>query len=414
MLNSNLKVNNILETQITMTEIREEHTAPQDIEHKLISKTRRLLRFFNVDASKWDQFRLKKWILMKIFLFIIALALGIYTMKTSLPIILDYARNPTSCTSRAVINESITLPPSKVCLPLSPFELDRYWKGSKNISSSKQTAHYQSLISVLSGDITYTKEYLLGRNNKWPEYLLFIAHHYLNLIMQFDALYGQQQIMQDHYLSFIADYETLYGSLTIDQSATLNNSYNDLMKSITSLDGWMTASDISAYELKVKYGSEIERLFIFQNNRWNSLHELIPLETSFSSFQQGYNCFLVYTDQYPLYKEHIIVLHARRSYLPNPHHNPNLHMKIGIGGRLSDDLFNLCQETSFNGWMKVIPLQVTANFTAMPYIGGERRCNEHKSLDMCEAECRQYYLQEICSCFSAFGHVVSLQTYLRR
>src|ERR1700733_8302211 len=90
-------------------------------EPKLLTRAKRLLHFFNVDTSQWDKAKMIKWILSKTVFFIMVLGLGVYTAKTSLDLIQDYAESPTSYAPSSSFNQTIALPLSKICVPLSPF-----------------------------------------------------------------------------------------------------------------------------------------------------------------------------------------------------------------------------------------------------------------------------------------------------
>ena len=129
------------EHKLEVLEVLETCEAPQENEHRLLKQAKSFLRFFNVDASQWNRWKTIKWILSKILLSIIVLAFTVYTAKTSLVLLLDYAQSPTSYTPKAMFNESIALLPSKICLPLSPFELDSYWAKGENLSPSEKASH---------------------------------------------------------------------------------------------------------------------------------------------------------------------------------------------------------------------------------------------------------------------------------
>src|SRR3984885_9480285 len=149
-------------------------------EPKLLTRAKRLLHFFNVDTSQWDKAKMIKWILLKTVFCIIVLGLGVYTAKTSLVLMLDYAKSPTSYTQNSSFNQSIALPLSKICLPLSPFELDDYWAEQEILSSPENAAHYQTLTATFFDKKTPTKETLLSIEYAWPNFLLFVVCHYLN------------------------------------------------------------------------------------------------------------------------------------------------------------------------------------------------------------------------------------------
>lgn len=387
------------------TETLQTSSVPRDNPSILLYKAQRLLRFFDVDASEWSRIKIFKWIFLKTFLFITAFGLGIYTVKISWPLVIDYAQSPSSYTQKIVYNESIALPVSKVCLPLSPFELDDYWKEKNDSLPSNETIHYQAKLTEFLD--AGTKETLL--NQEWPHFLLLIVHHYLNLILQYEAL-NNEKIIQDHYLSFVADYNTISDTLWIKQVDALNDSYNDLMAAIVMLDDRMAILNISAYELKSKYDAEIKALFNFTTIYQSFLLEHVPVEvdiSSFSSFKEGYCCFIVSLDQYPLKRKESFWIQARRSYLPNPRFDNWFQMTIGIGGRLSDGQYNLYWKACFDSWVYGFPLQVATTYKSMLYRDGDMRCNENKSFDACTIECRRNYLQEKCDCIPTIGRVVS-------
>src|ERR1700722_2695972 len=131
-------------------------------EPKLLTRAKCLLHFFNVDTSQWDKAKAIKWILSKAVLCIIMLGLGVYTAKTSLVLLVDYAKSPTSYTQNILFNQSIALPLSKICLPLSPFELDDYWAEQEILSSPENSTYYQNLTATFFDNETITKETLLS------------------------------------------------------------------------------------------------------------------------------------------------------------------------------------------------------------------------------------------------------------
>src|SRR5262249_34251304 len=144
-----------------------------------------LLYFFSVDATEWNGTKAIKWILLRMALSIIVLGLGFYTAKTSAALAVDFGKSPTSFTQRAMFNQSIALPLSKICLPLLSVELDAYFANLKNISPAGNETHYQELLIAYFSNETITKETLLGEESHWPNFLLFVVHYYLNFIMEF-------------------------------------------------------------------------------------------------------------------------------------------------------------------------------------------------------------------------------------
>src|SRR3984885_146473 len=195
-------------------------------EPKLLTRAKCLLHFFNVDTTQWNKAKAIKWMLSKAVFCIIVLGLGVYTAKTSLVLLVDYANSPTSYTPKILFNQSIALPLSKICLPLSPFELDDYWAKQDILSSLENATYYQNLTASYFDKITTTKGTLLSAEYAWPNFLLFVVYHYLNLIMQFEQLYGKQ-VIYNHHHSFIAEFEARYGKQMIEHLSDLNSSYND-------------------------------------------------------------------------------------------------------------------------------------------------------------------------------------------
>lgn len=102
-------------------------------EPKLIKQEKYLRYFFNVDKGEWSEVKIITWIAIRVAVPAIVIGLGYITVIKCLPLYQSY--NPSAYTSimKAMINQSIALPPSTVCLPLSPYELDDYWQNQGDI-----------------------------------------------------------------------------------------------------------------------------------------------------------------------------------------------------------------------------------------------------------------------------------------
>ncbi len=382
----------IEENKLKVLKVTNTCEAPQESEHKWLTKAKSFLIFFNVDASQWNRWKIMKWILSKILLSIIVLAFAVYTAKTSLVLLLDYAQSPTSYTPKAMFNESIALLPSKICLPLSPYELDKYWvwRGQSVLPSDNNAAtHYQKLLLEFFKDETTAKETLLSTDRAWPPSLLFIVHRYLNFIMQFEALFDKE---------------------AIEQMNALDNSYNDLATAIIILDDRMKYLNISPYDLKIKFGIEVRALFdltIIHHKKSSSKFVDVEIDSSISSFEDGCICYNARLDKHPLIKEDSIFVQARRSGLPNPHPDYKLQysMIIGIDRGSSSDHYHYYRRP-FDSTIFVVPFQVTSTVRSMPYLDGKERCSENKSSDFCMTECRRDYIGQRCGCIPTLGYML--------
>ncbi len=115
-----------------------------------------------------------QWLLAKLFWVAIVIAFAFFTLKTGGSILLQYIGGQTSSNVKTTFNETITLPPTTLCLPLFHDQMFE-----DQMKKNRPEKFFQDNINASLRHENITKRDLLDKQKPWSRDLLFIAHLYL-------------------------------------------------------------------------------------------------------------------------------------------------------------------------------------------------------------------------------------------
>lgn len=133
-----------------------------------------------INAPQGNSLQKTIWYFQKILLACAYLAGGAYTTYCVITLLQDYVRGPIYTRVSLMINESISIPPTLMCMNVEQLTSQRL-----NIEvddGDPLQSFYFNYTKKYFNEISSAKQLFLNRETEWPKEVILIVHQYLSIM----------------------------------------------------------------------------------------------------------------------------------------------------------------------------------------------------------------------------------------